>query len=312
MSKLSLGWDDYTVLISIIVGAPSVAIIDRVLIPNGLGKDIWTVPFNSITISAKWLYILEVLYFAQIMVVKLTLLFFFLRIFQKSVTKRILKATIAFDLIWGTAFVFAAMFQCQPFDYFWNMWDTQWRETHPGKCVNINALAWNNAAISLVLDFWMLVIPLYEVFHLQLSIYKKFSISVMFFFGTFVTVISMLRLRSLITFAKSKNPTWDQFEVVQWSNAEIDIAIICACLPALRSMVLNYFPNITGSKAGSQLGASSANNMTSLGTKRSATATAMRKTPDAIFMETKPGDDEISLVRVESYGVKKSSSITSY
>lgn len=61
-----------------------------------------------------------------------------------------------------------------------------------------------------------------------------------------VTVISILRLRSLVNFAASANPTWDQADVINWSNIEINIGIICACLPALRVILVHLFPKVLG------------------------------------------------------------------
>jgi hypothetical protein len=179
-SVSDLGLDDYAVLAAVVAGVPSVILIDRGLVPNGLGMDAWTVPFDHITKFVRVLYVLEVFYFLQIALIKLTLLFFFLRIFPKPLIRRLLWATIAIDMACSTAFVITAIFQCQPISFFWTKWD----EEGPGKCININGLAWANAIISVVLDIWMLALPLYEVFHLQLSWRKKISVAVMFFVGT--------------------------------------------------------------------------------------------------------------------------------
>jgi hypothetical protein len=175
-----LGYDDWAVLAATIMGVPTVVIIDRGIVPNGLAQDVWTVPFDSITNFARWLYILEILYFLLIAMVKLTLLFFFLRIFPKPIIRRILWATIVFDILFGVAFAITGVFQCDPISHYWTRWDGE----GAGKCVNINALAWTNAIISIVLDIWMLVLPLYEVFHLQLSWRSKISVAMMFLVGT--------------------------------------------------------------------------------------------------------------------------------
>jgi hypothetical protein len=179
-SIAELGWDDYSVLAALVVGVPSVVIIDRGLVPNGLGRDVWTVPFDQITNFVRYLYALEVLYFFQIALLKLTLLFFFLRIFPKPLIKRLLWATVAFNVLCGIAFTIAAVFQCQPISFYWTKWDKE----GDGKCININGLAWSNAIISIVLDIWMLILPLYEVFNLQLTWRKKLSVTVMFCVGT--------------------------------------------------------------------------------------------------------------------------------
>jgi hypothetical protein len=175
-----LGGDDYAVLAAVVFGVPTVVIIDRGIVTNGLGKDVWTVPFEHIINFARWLYILEILYFLLIAIVKLTLLFFFLRIFPKPLVRKALWATIALTVLYGVAFAITGIFQCSPISYYW----LQYATPGAGKCVNINALAWTNAIISIALDIWMLVLPLYEVFHLQLSWRNKISVAMMFFVGT--------------------------------------------------------------------------------------------------------------------------------
>ncbi|KAF1937174.1 hypothetical protein EJ02DRAFT_386148 [Clathrospora elynae] len=240
-----IGADDYSVFAVTLLGVPSVVMIDRGIVPNGLGMDVWKVPFDHITNFVRWLYVLEAMYFLQIATLKLTLLFFFLRIFPKPLIRKLLWATIAFTTAWATSFVIAGIFQCQPISYYWTSWDKE----RPGKCMNINALAWSNAIINVVLDMWMLALPLYEVFQLQMSTRKKLSVAVMFCVGTFVTVVSILRLKSLVKFAVSSNPTWDQAEVIHWSNIEINTGIICACLPAVRVVLVRMFPSILGSSS---------------------------------------------------------------
>jgi hypothetical protein len=70
----------------------------------------------------------------------------------------------------------------------------------------------------------------------------------------------MLRLQSLIEFGSSTNLTMDNFDVVKWSTIEVNVGIICACMPTMRLLLQRFFPNIIGStlqKYGSGVGKSS-------------------------------------------------------
>lgn len=96
----------------------------------------------------------------------------------------------------------------------------------------------------------MLSLPLYEVSHLQMAWRKKCSVAFMFFVGTFVTVVSILRLRTLIDFASTTNPTMVQWDLVHWSSLETNIGIACACLPALRIILSRVFSKYVGSSRG--------------------------------------------------------------
>lgn len=61
-----------------------------------------------------------------------------------------------------------------------------------------------------------------------------------------VTVVSIMRLQSLVYFAKTSNPTWDNLAVSRWSTVEINVGIICACMPSLRVLLVRLFPKLLG------------------------------------------------------------------
>ena len=59
-----------------------------------------------------------------------------------------------------------------------------------------------------------------------------------------VTIVSILRLQSLIFFANSKNPTWDQWIVGWWSTIEVNVGMICTCLPTVRLILVRAWPRV--------------------------------------------------------------------
>lgn len=180
ITSMELGLDDCFVFITMLVGTPSSTINVLGLAANGLGKDVWTLRFNQITDFARYFYIMEVLYFAQITLLKLSLLFFYLRVFPGKPVRRVIWATVTFNIIFGAVFVTVAIFQCRPISHYWN----EWHGETPGTCININALGWSNAAISIALDFWMLAIPISQLVDLQLAWKKKVGVALMFCIGT--------------------------------------------------------------------------------------------------------------------------------
>jgi hypothetical protein len=82
--------------------------------------------------------------------------------------------------LFGASFVLAAIFQCQPVSYFWTKWD---EESTEGSCISINGLGWANAIGSIVLDLWMLGIPLSQLPSLQLHWKRKLGVGLMFCVG---------------------------------------------------------------------------------------------------------------------------------
>ncbi|KAJ4397802.1 hypothetical protein N0V93_002039 [Gnomoniopsis smithogilvyi] len=242
VSKADFGAEDWAILAAFLIGLPGTIVICVGTYPNGVGKDVWTLTFDQITNFLFFFYITEIQYFINLAALKLSLLLFYLRIFPDLRIRRLLAGTVAFDILFGAAFVGATLFQCVPMDYFWHMWDGE----HQGHCFNINALGWANAGISIAMDFWMLALPLSQLKGLRLHWKKKAGVALMFIVGTFVTVVSILRLQALLAFATSTNFTWDNYNVHFWSTIEINIGIMCACMPAMRQILVWLFPVVFG------------------------------------------------------------------
>ncbi|KAJ3515198.1 hypothetical protein NM208_g14993 [Fusarium decemcellulare] len=241
--KLPLGLDDWFILITFLCGVPSSVLNVHGTAANGLGRDIWTLTPEKITKFGMFFHVMAALYFAQITLLKLSLMFFYLRIFPTAGVRKLLWGTVIFNVVVGLVFVFVAIFQCQPVSYFWEKWDGE----HEGHCMDINAITWSNAAISIALDFWMLAVPLFQLKALNLDWKKKIGVGMMFSVGLFVTIVSILRLSSVVKFGSDAlNPTWDYTEVSKWSTIEINVGIICACMPSLRILLVRLFPKILG------------------------------------------------------------------
>lgn len=110
------------------------------------------------------------------------------------------------------------------------------------------------AGVSVGLDAWMLAIPLSQLPGLKLHWKKKVSVGLMFFVGTFVTVVSILRLQSLMKYANSSNATWDNASVAIWSTIELNVGMVCTSLPTLRLLAVRVWPVLNGSKIRSRFG----------------------------------------------------------
>jgi hypothetical protein len=222
VSRLDFGYDDWCVLTTLIAAVPSAIITVYGTVRNGLGQDIWTLSPQEITEMLKWFYAMASLYFTQVTLLKLSLIFFYIRVFPSKEVQRLLWGTVVFVTLWGIAFVITAIFQCQPIHYFWTKWDG----LHKGSCLDINAITASNAAISIALDFWILGIPLWQLWGLKLHWKKKAGVALMFCVGTFVTVVSILRLQALVHFAASSNASWEFYDVSVWSTIEICVGIM--------------------------------------------------------------------------------------
>ena len=216
-----LGEDDWAVLATLCGGIACHA-VTLCAIKQGLGRDLWTLRPEQITQMLLFFEILAVLYFATLMLLKLSMLFFYIKVFTTPRAAHLLWGTALFTFVWGVVYIIVAIFQCQPISFFWNKWDG----LHEGTCLNINAITASNAAISIALDLWSLGIPLWQLWGLSMHWKRKVGVALMFGVGTFVTVVSILRLQALVNFAKSNNVSWEFYGVSRWSTIEIGVGTI--------------------------------------------------------------------------------------
>ncbi|KAK3937758.1 hypothetical protein QBC46DRAFT_356410 [Diplogelasinospora grovesii] len=244
VARRSLSPDDWFTFGTVMVGIPNTVIVVHGTAANGLGRDVWTVSYDTVTAFTRYFYVTEIFYFILVALMKNSLLFLYLRIFPSTKVRQVLWATVVFNAVFGVTFAIVAIFQCTPVSYFWEAWDGE----HAGHCLSVNAMGWANAGISIALDLWMLAIPMAQIKTLNMHWKKKLAVGLMFGVGAFVTIVSIVRLQSLVKFANSSNPTWDNVDVTIWSTVEINVGIMCACLPTFRQLLVWMFPTL-GSRA---------------------------------------------------------------
>ncbi|KAF2450403.1 hypothetical protein P171DRAFT_516288 [Karstenula rhodostoma CBS 690.94] len=221
-----------------------------------LGRDMWTVDDAMITTTLRYFWVSEYVYFAAIGFVKTSFLIFFLQIFPLKSFRKIVWACIVFNLTATFACTIAAIFVCRPISFAWTQWDGE----HQGKCVSNNNLAFAHAGMGIVMDFITLVLPISQIWSLHMSVKKKIGVLLMFSVGAVVTIVSILRLRSLMNFAKTQNMTWDYLEASLWSFIETEVGLICACMPSIRLCLARAFPKIMGSSVHSSSKQTGGNN----------------------------------------------------
>ena len=135
--------------------------------------------------------------------VKISILCFFLRMFPVRHLQTIIYITMAVCAAYGIAFFFATLLQCWPIPYSWE----QWHGEYEGHCNDFHLQGWIHAGINIALDLIILSLPLKQLYDLDLSKRKRFSVMMMFLVGMFGTIVSAIRLKYLVQFRHTQNPT---------------------------------------------------------------------------------------------------------
>jgi hypothetical protein len=200
----------------------------------------WTLTSQQITNVLYYYFLGEIFYVLALGISKISILCFYLRVFPAKDFRRAIFVVMGLSVAYTIAFFFATTFQCTPISHAWNQWDG----LHEGTCNDIHLQGWIAAGINILLDTIVMVLPLKHLANLNMNLRKKLMVMAMFSVGIIVVFTSAMRLYSLAHFANSKNITWDYVAAGYWSLIEIDVSIICGCMPALRALISKMWPTI--------------------------------------------------------------------
>ncbi|KZL66413.1 CFEM domain-containing protein [Colletotrichum tofieldiae] len=210
------------------------------------GEDIWMVKPDALTFGLKIFFIDESFYLTCLCLTKISVLFFYLRIFPNKSFRRATYTAMAYIALSTTIMLFMQIFQCIPLSYNWDGWKGDFGPHH---CLNINVLAFVAGGLSISHDIIILFLPIPLLWHLNMGIRSKVGIFIMFSLGIFILITSCVRLRYITLFTRSLNPTWDFTDPLIWSGIEVSVSMIIVCLPAMRVLFKRGAPRFFSSVA---------------------------------------------------------------
>ncbi|KAI1808585.1 hypothetical protein F4811DRAFT_548589 [Daldinia bambusicola] len=141
---------------------------------------------------------------------------------------------------WSISFFFANLFICYPV--------TPLIEPFYGnKCVNEQALFLSTLVTDLIFDILILAMPVPVVLQLHLPLRDRLGVLGMFLLGAIVVAVSIARLiQSLEVNSLYRIYTYDMTYLTSpvffWANIELSIAVVSACLPTLKPVLVFFFP----------------------------------------------------------------------
>lgn len=237
--KVIISYDDYFVLAALIFSLGLIFIVGYG-VHVGTGRHFLAVGLDNARNYLKLQYIFQIIYMFTLLVVRLSILIFYQRLFPRQSTSlywRISLYCILF-VIFGlfisgtTAFVFS----CSPISFFWT-------RTGAGHCVNTQILYYFTAAINIVCDIAILLLPMPIVWNLQMQRDKKIGIMGIFLLGGFACIASIVRIFYMHEVV-AIDPTWTQVNPAIWSTVEPSLGIVSACLPVIGSAFRSKFGSL--------------------------------------------------------------------
>ncbi|TWU74359.1 hypothetical protein ED733_006412 [Metarhizium rileyi] len=197
---------------------------------TGMGLHADKVDPSEIVMMAKWLVVAEVLYAWNLGWTKMSLLLMYYRIFRLPYFKKMAWVVGAFVWAWVICITFLFIFICVPVQKLWY-------PQIPGRCIDQVGTWISNAASTILTDLVILLMPIPEIWKLQLRKTEKLGLTLAFSLGFFVVFASAYRTSVLFTYT-AKDPTYTLAPTVGWTAIEMSAGIISACLPTLLPIVL--------------------------------------------------------------------------
>ncbi|KAJ5820126.1 hypothetical protein N7474_005717 [Penicillium riverlandense] len=170
----------------------------------------------------------QVLYAAASGTLKLSILFLYLRLFRNL--RKLIIITIVIVSCMTIAFIFTAIFQCDPVGSFWTMTDDA-----KASCIPELIFWCDVAVIFLLTNLWIGLLPIKTILTLHVTWTKRVKVLGLLCSAAFITcVAAAVRLAFVIHLYKGNDPSWDSVPIYYCSEVELTTALIAASIPAIR------------------------------------------------------------------------------
>ncbi|KAF1353932.1 major facilitator superfamily domain-containing protein [Delphinella strobiligena] len=226
---------------------------------NGLGRHEIDVPGAWQSTLLKSQYVFSVLYNPTLMAEKTSILVFYLSLSKTNKTFR--WATIATLFVVnaaGLALTIVTIVQCNPVSATF---------TYPtpdtAHCTDIVTIYLASAPVNIITDLAILFLPMPILTSMRLPKKQKIILVVTFGFGVFVAVVDIIRIANLqaastyrlkeithdvaegnMNSVDATDFSWYSSFSFMWSAIEVNLGIMCACVPALKPLVSRYMPKL--------------------------------------------------------------------
>lgn len=141
----------------------------------------------QLTICYQLFWAEEIVYLNLLGITKVSILLFLVQIFPKKSFRISCYVVVAATVGISLSFTMATIFGCRPISTYW----TQWQGLTAGEsCNNLSLQTLISGAVNIVQDFAILILPLPELYRLQVSTKKKIQLFSMFSVGFLCVIIS--------------------------------------------------------------------------------------------------------------------------
>ncbi|CAJ0547958.1 Ff.00g047120.m01.CDS01 [Fusarium sp. VM40] len=243
--------DDIFLILSYILAVTTVAFCIHMFAHGAGGVHAWEIPIETVNIYVKDVYLSACIYVLCGSFAKLALLIFYLRLSPQRWFKWAVWTAITIICIYTVILFCLVLFACKPMAMNWDITVTD------GVCINQTKTYIATAAVNIISDLFLFVLPLPMVFQLQLPAKQKIGLMGIFTIGSLTVITSIVRVSLLPSMLGNMDLTWTIAYPSIWIIVEANLIITCATMPTLRKFFKHVAPKLIGeSRYGSKTGKS--------------------------------------------------------
>ncbi|CAI7629384.1 unnamed protein product [Penicillium pancosmium] len=222
---------------------------------NGLGLHSSDILDENESALSKANYAFTVLYNPALMAVKTSILVFYLTLTRnQKVFRRANYVTLAVVNGAGLALTMINVFQCRPVSA------ALLASVPPGAtCTDIVTLYLSSSPVNIITDLAILFLPMPMLTQMRLPFKQKAILVITFSFGFFVAVVDVIRIAFLQQAATSRQAALSSIHIqssggsdfswyaslsFMWSAVEVNVSIMCGCVPSLKPLVARLVPKL--------------------------------------------------------------------
>ncbi|KAF7589654.1 hypothetical protein BBP40_003988 [Aspergillus hancockii] len=229
---------------------------------KGLGLHDDDIDFNARYSLTRANYAFTVLYNPALMAVKTSILVFYLTLTQGEKVFRCANYVTLFVVnAAGLALTLVNVFQCHPVGA-----AISYPLSADAHCTDILTLYLSSSPVNIITDLAILFLPNPILTQMRLPRKQKIILVITFSFGFFVAVVDVIRIAYLQNAATSRqillreihlqDPGGDDFNwyaslSFMWSVVEVNVSVMCACVPSLKPLVARIIPKMIRDTDGS-------------------------------------------------------------
>ncbi|KAF9878703.1 hypothetical protein CkaCkLH20_03603 [Colletotrichum karsti] len=193
----------------------------------GLGKHVWMNSVKNLLKGQKIALFVVIVYQVAFVTIKIAFLLQYRRVFPLPKVELLCNLGIGFLALFGISLLVSAGVT---FDLVYKYGSLN---------APINILGWflANAAIHLVTDIAIFILPVPLLGRLRMRKTQKLALMASFGLGLLTCVISIIRIATLPATFANLDQTYEGTPHMVWSIVELSVAVICLCIPTLRPLL---------------------------------------------------------------------------